>query len=824
MERLKPGAFAETLPGDVRKDDPALTQQAWQEWLTTQEGAIISLVSWAGTAPLIAYAELGTHPEQALFDDSPPWELPAPTLRQLLGTPTTENIPAVIQAILSPRESQNVENYLGFQEMAAALKALTENPQEFVGQFVADPHAYGINYQTTAAVAQTFLADTYESIYPDKRDRFVISPHEFTRIVLGCLFTPQSHGESWGWLHVPQITQAQWEDAVRLFIDRRKDEIAATQIKPVTLTEVGTALEAKQKERFEIMGVLPFLKLVQKLAPNIEPETALDALNFVETQDRDAPPETRALASQLNTGSLKKRADKPPIWFVNLPTGQTVSLDALKGIIGSHYHQLRKERITAQMPATRAALERQLLQDEQVPTPEDVELERAVGLLDPESAKAFISMVPSRANGSHKRRVLPKPETLSQQIVEAIAQEESWQRQPISPDFFQNLAETRYERILPNSGSAPIGRDVTPAEFARLSPKHQKHYVRVQTSREFYFVPQWQIQLLNRKAHACAASGESLVIFMPACPYNPYMFQDGLIRPVPGQPVLPHGMNHTGYTNLRGGAPLIQTLLNQENLGLEVNVGTGAEEWEQDRKRGMTRDDFRHALDQNHPFTVIATARELGETITAEQIAQGSDDDGIHPYSITGLREGTLSITANSLTGLAGGPEAWATIEDQARAITDEYFIQGKNQAVIERTKSARAGFYIYLLAVRAGIMKSWTGDTEPTATDYQTYLEQHYRRIVAQQRGIDPSQVNDQEIKLQFDHDLTEELRSDVYYYTTFHLMARERWGWERLVILAADSRPLHTLASDIAGTQSCLFMLYGNYEGADFRNGHTN
>ncbi|MBN1263364.1 MAG: hypothetical protein JW991_03320 [Candidatus Pacebacteria bacterium] len=425
----------------------------------------------------------------------------------------------------------------------------------------------------------------------------------------------------------------------------------------------------------------------------------------------------------------------------------------------------------------------------------------------------------------NKQLILPDDESLTMRVSETIANEESWLKTPIPRDFFAQQAQTAYQRILPANAEAGIGRDLTESEFASLNPAEQTNYVTVETRRVFYDVPRSQIVSLNQKAQACAANGEPLTVFMPSCPYNPYMFDSeaGMIRPVPGRPVIPEGMNHTGYTSLFGSTPFIQSLLSYNGLSVNINVGTGAEEWEQGRTRGMSRTSFRKALDGNHPFTVQMIAAALGQEVSPDQIDKGPENDLIHPYSIGNLKNGTLSISADSLTGLAGGSETWASIETRAQALTDTFFSKKHNQSLVERAKEARKRYYTYVLAVRAGIMKTWDSKNAPDYIDYAKFLYKHYQEKITQQRAASSSQVSRQEIEGQFDHDLTQELKSDVTYYATFHLMARERWGENRLVILAADSRPLHALASNIAGTRDCLLMIYGNYEGADFTNGHS-
>ncbi|HLL60782.1 MAG TPA: hypothetical protein VK338_03625 [Candidatus Nitrosocosmicus sp.] len=747
---------------------------------------------------------------------------PAKSWREFFGNPNPQNLKDKINDYLIPDKKDEL---VAFAALESELTAIAEDPFGYLSPHLRRPAAAGLNLDESQQAAADFLNTTLEHVYEgESRDKFVMTVSELRVVALSCLFAPDllnnsnEQAHTWGWQMKEGITDEQRREAVQRFIDQRTPVIAEREIQTITVAELKNELlnaDSAIVTNYRNMGLIDFLEWAEEKFGNVPSEDVLKVLNHIKDPSKHPLEENSfpTLIKDSLTPVSKPVGTKQEIKVVAVEysdaqnTIHELDINKALGILGGQNNKIKSVRSAEKVDDVMLRLKTVLLGSSVLSTKE---VSQQLPMLNDSDLEIYNTLVPSlRAVTKGQRSVmrLLETSTLIEKIVSAIEREDEPYKVPINQDLMTKLANSTYQRIIP-VGGAPIPVEITEEEFNSLSDDDRSKYRLITTTREFYYVSERHALEINRAMKEAAENGEPFVIFYPTCPCQPYKYDEskGMIEFIPG-PLYPDGMNHTGSTAVNGTAPLMNYLLeNIEGLKLELMFGTGAEEWEQGRTHGMDRDDYRRTLSRNHPVTVKKMARLMGALVDDEDLEFSEEQDHMRRAAIQGLENGRLTIVADSLTGLAGGPEVWAETECAARKLIDKYFRDENNEEFISQVLNFRTKFYSFVLADRYGIMDNWDmNNDQPSAEDYEEFMLSR----IAETGSNNPRE--------ELHALLMEELKSDALYYATFHLMAKRKWG-DSMAIVAADSRALQLMASKIVGTENRLFMLYGNYEGSNF------
>lgn len=287
----------------------------------------------------------------------------------------------------------------------------------------------------------------------------------------------------------------------------------------------------------------------------------------------------------------------------------------------------------------------------------------------------------------------------------------------------------------------------------------------------FYTINSRRAEQVAFRIKESVSHDDELVIFVPTCPCDEICGVPAdseashIVRFTGGE--LVDGISWTGLNTIDGLSVVVPKLM-KKNPDLKVRIvfATGDFEWDNGSTRGMSREAYVQQLSANHQSIATYLEEKWGIKQTGASVPTSLQET--HGYSLAS-EDGRVHVDIQGLMQLAGGREAWTTLESHVKENINRRFADPQHrQELIE--------------------------------------LAQCRRVIYEALRGSG---------KLS-DDALLNCLREDVISYCAAHSLSRMHYDTEyrRSIVLAGDSRPMEELAASIEGT--VLLLVAGGYKGS--------
>lgn len=356
------------------------------------------------------------------------------------------------------------------------------------------------------------------------------------------------------------------------------------------------------------------------------------------------------------------------------------------------------------------------------------------------------------------------------------------ERRSINTRWLEGLAKDNYGVLEAVNGSKknPFVR-VVPHQHGVARSYHQKdpELAHVDVSKNtvhkdlglFYTLNTRRADQVAFRIQEAVSHNDEMVIFVPTCPCDeicgvPANGEASHIVSFTGGPLV-DGISWTGLNTIDGLSTVLPKLL-KKNPSLRVRVvfATGDFEWDNGSTRGMTKEEYFNQLSRNHQSIATYLQEKWGVQQNGGHIPSSPHET--HGYSLAST-DGRVHVDIQGLMGLAGGREAWITLENHVKENINRRFVNPQYRAQLLELAQCRRVIYEALRG---------SGALSEDA--------------------------------------LLNCLREDVISYCAAHGLSRLMYDSEhrRSIILAGDSRPMEELAASIEGT--VLLLVAGGYKGS--------